>query len=117
MTPPHFSAAVYTRPEVWAYEGTFLDLDTGKIFFAHWMDLDQAEKLWGVKKFMRFKNPNQWSFKWPQHFKLELQLQSYISASHRAALKQGRLPAWEHNFRILQCLPTPKHSGRSAGKI
>jgi len=100
--------AAKPRPEVWAYEGVFLDLATQKIFFAHWLDIDWAEKLWHINKFMRCDERFAGEFVWPHHFKLELQLQSFIPSSQWAAVKEGKKkPDWEYNFRILQCLPLP----------
>jgi len=97
--------AAKPRPKVWAYEGVFLDLATQKNFFAHWLNLEMAEHLWDVKKFLVSRDRYTANFKWNSWFKLELQLQAFIPSARWAAVKRGAPPEWDYDFRIKQCLP------------
>jgi hypothetical protein len=103
---PKFMLPAPALPELWAYEGEFLDVVTGRAFFAVWPELELAEYFWEINDYFHHRHARrQDNFKWGHEFKLHLQLRSYVPSSAWAKLKPGQKPKWSYNFQIIQCCP------------
>jgi hypothetical protein len=86
-------------PQVWAYEGQFWDKFTGKSFFAHWLDLEQAEVMWQVHRFL-YDPP----VRLPECFRLQLELRAFVPTRERSNIYRGKAFKWDYGFQIRQCV-------------
>jgi single-stranded-DNA-specific exonuclease len=92
--------SVQRRPQIWAYEATFLDLATNKTFIAHWTELERAENLWSISHYMESSARYTDQYACPSHFGLELQVQRQIISAAGSGT-----PDFNYSFRIRQCEP------------
>lgn len=102
---PATLAKAAPRPKIRAYEGIFRDVRADKIFQAHWLDLEMAEKMWDVHNYFRKIHSPDPAFNWRHRFRLQLQLRSYVPSIDKAKVKSGEKRDLPHNFQILQCVP------------
>jgi single-stranded-DNA-specific exonuclease len=93
-------------PDLWSYEGEFLDRETDRIFFAHWLDLEMAEYVWEISEYFHFLEffPRQ-DFRWQNLFELELQLRAFTPTMALSNVGPGKEPDIAYNFQIRQCQP------------
>ena len=90
---------------LWAYDAEFLDLDTGKLFGAQWLNLEMAEHYWQVAdNFLSLGLGRARSSK-PKVFTLELQLWAYLPKAQKLEIRMGRPPDWKYCFQIGKCIP------------
>jgi hypothetical protein len=91
-------------PRVYAYEGEFEDLITGKSVIALWTELEQAEAMWEVHQFLKAAHARKALPKLPYLFRLQLEVRAFVSAPERSNIYRGRSFRWNYNFQIRQCI-------------
>jgi len=88
---------------VWAYEGRFRDVITGKDFLARWYDPEAAELTWHVDEFLEAR----WSgkpFRLPHLLRLQFQVVAYVPSNQLGKIERGRRCKWLYRFEIVQCI-------------
>lgn len=91
-------------PRVFAYEGQFRDKVTGKIFFAQWLDLEQAEVLWQVHRFFRAFREGDATPRLPDVFRLQLELRSLVPLREWSNIYRGKSFQRDYRFQVRQCI-------------
>jgi hypothetical protein len=90
---------------VWAYQGNFEDRITGRYFTALWSELEEAEVLWQVHRFLDPKRTKEDGFELPHVFRLHLELRSFVPSEQWSNIYRGRRFKHDYCFKIRQCIP------------
>lgn len=96
--------AIQAVPRVSAYEGLFQDLTTGDSFFAQWQDLEQAEALWEVPRFLQAAYAEEDPPKLAYMFRLQLEVRAYVPSIERSNIYRGREGRKAYCFQVRQCI-------------
>lgn len=99
---------IHCTRAVWSYQGNFEDKTTGRFFSAVWLDLEEAETLWQVHRFLDPTRTRGDDFTLPHLFRLQLELRRFVPQQERLNFNQGRDFKYEYGFQIRQCLPLPR---------
>jgi hypothetical protein len=91
-------------PRVYAYEGQFVDLVTGLSFFAQWTELEEAEAMWQVHRFLKAAYDQENKPRLLHLFRLQLEVRGYVPMTERSKIYRGRGFSWGYCFQIRQCL-------------
>jgi single-stranded DNA-specific DHH superfamily exonuclease len=95
-------------PQAWGYRATFMDKFTRRIFFANWTDLEEAEVLWQVHRFLENQAEGGEAYRPDCCFRLQLELRAYVPSAQRSKIYQGKSFKWDYGFQVRQCVPVPR---------